>query len=217
MGHRNRLRGLAVIVGLILLPAAIGVIAVHASPTCERFVRLYVSKPVRNRVSVATQAAWASWRVGHSNWKPNPKVQRPKNVMSREESLTKVKFACSIPTEQTALDIILTPAEVAPPVVELPPMEATQIAFPEASPPEVAEVPPEEAKPSGTPVVPFPPVQGGGNTAPPVIVPPVLPSLVPEPPSWMLSGLGTLCLWLLALATKRGPARASARVRAAAR
>ena len=76
----SRTRIQTAVLAFILLPAAVGVLAVHASQTCERFVRTYVSKPVRNRVSKATNEAWAKWRIAHPNWKPNPNLHRPKYV-----------------------------------------------------------------------------------------------------------------------------------------
>jgi len=54
---RPRIRMQAAALTFILLPAAAGVVAVHASATCERFVRTYVTKPVRNRVSRETANA----------------------------------------------------------------------------------------------------------------------------------------------------------------
>ena len=50
----SRIRIQTAVLGFVLLPATVGVLAVHASQTCERLVRTYVSKPVRNRVSSST-------------------------------------------------------------------------------------------------------------------------------------------------------------------
>src|SRR5665213_3571413 len=108
-GTRIRLQFAALL--FILLPATAGVIAVHASATCERFVRTYVTKPVRNRVSQTTADAWAAWRVAHPNWKPKPNVHRPKYVMTREEAVQKVNFACTVATIPSDLDLLFTPAD----------------------------------------------------------------------------------------------------------
>ena len=196
-----------VVLALVLLPTGIGVVAVQASPICQRLVRTYVTVPVRNRVSKATAMAWAKWRVGHPNWKPNPKIQRPKYVMTREEVVRKVDFACeipTIPTIPTTLVSLLAPPDLIgpPPIFDLPPMNATQITIPDLTPPDVAEVTPSN---SGPPYVPFiPPILSSGP--PPttgISVPPVVPivpltPIVPEPSSLLLlaSGLGVfLFFW----------------------
>ena len=168
----------------ILLPAATGVVAVHASATCERFVRSYVTKPVRNRVSKTTADAWTAWRIAHPNWKPNPKNHRPKYLMTRNEAVEKVNFACSVPLEPTDLDLLFSPADfdAPPPVVDLHAMNTTQIMFPDLIPPEVAEITPNEVPP-----LPLIPPQA-----------PVIPGPVPEPGSLLLvaSGIGVLGLLL---------------------
>lgn len=191
--NNRRIRIQVAVVAFILLPASIGVLAVHASPTCERLVRTYVTRPVRNQLTKATANAWAAWRIAHPNWKPNPNLQRPKYVMTREEAVQKVAFACSVTTEPSNLDLFFTPADLQPPpLANLPPME-TQISFPADTPPEVAEV---------TPVLVLP------------VVPPNFPlvsgALVPEPSSLLmvLSGAGFLCL-LLSAATRRTAAQSA--------
>lgn len=169
----------------ILLPASAGVVAVHASATCEKFVRTYVTKPVRNRVSQATADAWAAWRVAHPNWKPNPNLHRPKYVMSREEQVKKVDFACEVPTLPVQEKIFFDTARIdPPPVVQLPAME-TETSFP-TLPTEVAEV------------TPLPPL--GSFVPPPAIAVPqvntAIPGPTPEPMSLALvgSGIGALIL-----------------------
>jgi hypothetical protein len=180
----------------LLLPAGIGVMAIHASPNCQRFVRNYVSAPVRNRVSKATETAWAKWRVGHPNWKPNPNLHRPKYLLTKKEQVDKVGFACEVPTDPVLMGLLFTPEDlVPPPVVEAPPMETTQVEFPEFVPPEIAEVQPPTATPPLGPNAPgifvppyTPPIfSGGGST--PVITPPGV-VLTPEPSSWLLLGSG---------------------------
>jgi len=195
---RPRIRVQVAGLAFILLPAAAGVVGVHASATCERFVRTYVTKPVRNKVSRQTLEAWKKWGIAHPNWKPNPNLHRPKYIMTQEEALQKVEFACSIPIEPTALDLWFTPADfdVPPPIVNLPPMEATQISFPDEIPPEVAELTPTSTWP---PLAPFvPPVLGGTPSYGPPFVP-LTPAAgaTPEPSSFVLlaSGLASLGLF----------------------
>ena len=181
----------------ILLPAATGVLAVHASATCERFVRTYVNKPVRNRLSKTTADAWAKWRIAHPNWKPNPKLHRPKYVMTREEAVKKVAFACSVDLIPTDVDLTFIPLDVdgPPSVVDLPPMQATQISIPEVTPPLVAEIPPQQAWPPLAPFVPVPPGPPVFTGTPVVLPPPA--TVLPEPSSLLLvaSGLGGLLLF----------------------
>jgi hypothetical protein len=178
-GPRFRIQLAALL--FIMLPAVAGVVAIRASATCERFVKTYITKPVRNRVSKTTEEAWAQWRIAHPNWKPNPNLHRPKYVMNRQESVQKVEFACSVPLIDLNADGQFPVAEIAPPIVSFPPMKATQIQFPSEVPPEVAEITPQDTWP---PIAPFvPPVLGGvptiTNSTPP-------PGQTPEPASLLL-------------------------------
>jgi PEP-CTERM motif-containing protein len=182
-----------------------GFLAVRASPDCVRFVHTYITVPVRNRVSKATAKAWAEWRIAHPDWKPNPKVQRPKYVMTRKEAIEKVEFACSMPTEPQYLDLLLAPEDLSPPppFIELPPMEATQITIPAPTPPDVIEAPPEVATEEWPPLVPYvPPIVESGGASPvfPVlpVVPPPIVGAVPEPSSLVLVAIGLASTWLLA-------------------
>ena len=201
---RPRIRMQAAALTFILLPAAAGVVAVHASATCERFVRTYVTKPVRSRVSRETADAWAKWRIAHPNWKPNPAVHRPKYVMTRDEAVHKMEFACSVPIIPATLDMLFTEADfdVPPPIVILPPTDTSQIAFPDELPPEVAELTPDNSWP---PLAPFVPIALGSPPAIPQLpaVPPPIPpygGAVSEPGSLLLvtTGLGCICLLLAA-------------------
>lgn len=168
----------------ILFPAAAGVLAVHASATCERFVRTYITRPVANRVSKQTADAWAKWRVGHPNWKPNPNLKRPKYVMTREEAVQKVDFACSVPLIPSQLDGFLQPVDLdTPPAVPHGPIMTTEITIPGVTPPEVAEV---------IPLVPIVPT-----------VVPQVPTIIPEPGSLLLAGTGLGCLCVLLVARNR--------------
>lgn len=187
----------AVILGLsMLLVFGGGGIAIYASPTCQRFVKTYVTVPVRNRVSKTTAEAWAKWRVGHPNWKPNPKVQRPKYVMSRKEALEKVTFACEATNVPSTLDMGLPPIDLGdlpllfaltpvvglppeiglPPGSALPPIETTQVIYPGLIPPESVEAPP-----FGAPGAP-----GSGGGVPGFFIPPT-----PLPPPYTGGGTST--------------------------
>jgi hypothetical protein len=199
----TRIRMQAAVIVFILLPAAAGVLAVHASATCERFVRTYITKPVRNRVSKTTADAWAKWRVGHPNWKPNPNTHRPKYVMTKDESVQKMEFACAIPIIPSTIDGLFSQVDldVPPPIINFPPMESTQVTFPDELPPEVAELTPEDSWPALGPFV--PPILGGPPTNEVLsvpLVPPENPPIVgdlPEPASFLLAGTGVAFLCLL--------------------
>jgi hypothetical protein len=196
---KTRLRIQIAAIAFLLLPAVAGVLAVRASADCERFVRTYVTKPVRNRVSAETAAAWAKWRVGHPNWKPNPKVQRPKYVMTREEAVEKVAFACSIPAMPSETNQLLkiVDLEPPPPIIDLSKMNPTPIAIPEDVPQEVAEITPDNSWPAIGPFV--PPILGttipGYPAVPGVPQTPIGP--VPEPSSLVLAGSGLMGMLLL--------------------
>jgi hypothetical protein len=154
----------------LLLPAGAGVMTVHASPTCEKFVKTYVSTPVRNRVSKATAQAWAKWRVGHPNWKPNPKVTRPRYKMSQHELLKRVDFACQVTTDPKVMDILFTPDDLHPPTPKLvPALETTDVTSPDTIPPMLAEMPPtvQNAFPPATGMGPYLPAMFAGAPIPP--------------------------------------------------
>jgi hypothetical protein len=185
-GPRFRIQLAALI--FIMLPAVAGMVAIRASATCERFVRTYITKPVRNRVSKTTAAAWEKWRIGHPNWKANPDLHRPRYVMSRQEAVQKVEFACSVPLIDLNADAMFP--DIPPPIVNFPPMEATQIQFPTEIPPEVAEITPQDTWPPISPFV--PPILGNvpsGIAGVPGI-PPGTPGETPEPGSVLLVATG---------------------------
>jgi hypothetical protein len=201
----SRIRLQAAALAFILLPAAVGVVAIRASATCERFVRTYVTKPIRNRVSKTTAEAWAQWRIGHPNWKANPNLHRPRYLMNRQEAVQKVDFACAMPLIDTSIDGLFAETEIPPPIVNFPPMEGTQIAFPNEIPPEVSELTPDDSWPPLAPFVPpvlgGSPTNGGGGPVFP-IVPPTSPvgGSVPEPSTLLLvgTGLAGMCLMVAA-------------------
>jgi hypothetical protein len=202
---RSRSHIQAAVLLFILLPAVAGVVAVHASATCERFVRTYVTKPVRNRVSKTTAEAWAKWRIEHPNWKPNPNLHRPKYVMNREEAVQKVAFACTVPVIPITSERAFLPDEfeIPPPIVNLPRMDATEIAFPDQLPEEVAEITPDDSWPPLGPFVPpilgGPPTPFGGTPVFPIVPPepPPITGTITEPASLLLAGTGIGCLFLL--------------------
>lgn len=220
----GRTRKFATTLLVLLLPAGAGVVTVQASPTCQRYVRTYVTVPVRNKVSKATAVAWAKWRVGHPNWKPNPAVHRPRYKMTHKEQLEKVAFACEVPTEPKLLDVLFTPDDLNPPSPDVtmtdsdtpvtpvaPPLETSNATIPGDLPPVADHVPPYADvvfPPTGVPY--FPPVFGAfpippGSTSPGstptgtsttvAVLPPL--ATAPEPSSWLLLTTGTGFLMLL--------------------
>jgi PEP-CTERM motif len=195
----SRLRLQFAVLVFILLPAVSAVVAVHASATCERFVRTYVTRPVKNKVSKTTAEAWAAWRLAHPNWKQNAKNQRPKYVMARDEAVQKMDFACSMPTDPANLDLILKPADfdIPPPVVNLHAMDMTQMDFPGLAPPQVGQMPPQVAQLILPPPPPTPSVAtySAGD--------------VPEPASLLLVGTGFCGVCFLLAAKSRKSALGS--------
>ena len=97
-------------VPLVLLVTAVaislGVVGVHASTECVRFI----TKKVRHhKVSAATAARWAAWDKAHPNWHPKK---------SPAETLAQLDFACAVPVIQKPVD------------GELPPLELNTFNFP---------------------------------------------------------------------------------------
>ncbi|MGD0888646.1 MAG: PEP-CTERM sorting domain-containing protein [Acidobacteriaceae bacterium] len=183
-----------------------GAFAVNASPNCQRYVSDYVTTPVRKRVSKATALAWARWRTGHPNWKPNPKVQRPRYVMTTQEAMDKVNFACAVPPNPVITELLHTEADRdGTPSIDPSATGATQLYIPDLTPPEVTEVPSGQGSsdstavswPSDSPSIPpqaLPPVSppAGGITLPPIVPPDttLATAEVPEPPSLLLVASG---------------------------
>src|SRR5437764_14345744 len=172
----SRIRIQVAVVLFLLLPASAGVLAVHASAACERFVKTYVTRPVRNRVAKQTAEAWAAWRLAHPNWKPNPNNRRPKYVMTREESVKKVNFACAVDTDPTNLDLTLEPVNSELPSIAM----TTELKLPTPTPPVVTELA------ELTPIVPL------------AVTPNVaIPGPVPEPSTLLLALSGAAFIALL--------------------
>jgi hypothetical protein len=210
----SRFLVLSVVLLSVLFPAAIGAFAVNASPNCQRYVSDYVTTPVRKRVSKATALAWARWRTGHPNWKPNPKVQRPRYVMTTQEAMDKVNFACAVPPNPVITELLHASVDSeGPPSEDYSDMDATQPYIPDLTPPEVTEVPSGQGSsdstavswPSDSPSIPpqvLAPVSppAGGSTLPPIVPPDttLVTGEVPEPSSLLLvaSGIAGCSLFL---------------------
>ena len=177
----SRIRIQVAVLLFLLLPATVGVLAIHASAACERFVKTYVTKPVRNRVSKQTAEAWAAWRAAHPNWKPNPNSHRPKYVMTREESVNKINFACAVDTDPTSLDLTLEPVEYdgPPAIVDMPAM-TTELQLPTPTVPAVTELA------ELTPIISIPPAINTAVAGP-----------VPEPSSLLLALSGAAFIAML--------------------
>ncbi|SFS16726.1 PEP-CTERM protein-sorting domain-containing protein [Granulicella pectinivorans] len=161
---------------------AVSAATVQTSSTCQRIIREYREKMVRNPVSKATAARWAEWGKTHPNFKSHP---RPRFKLTPEEIVHKVDFACEVPRIKV------------PEIAELVPPMIPDFSFP----PDVPNLPPEappqitEIATVGSPGAPtvFPPYNPVG-VLPPGLTP------VPEPSSWLLALTGIL---IVAFSRKR--------------
>jgi hypothetical protein len=204
----------SIVLGAVLLTLGIGAVAVHASPACQRLVQTYVTVPVRNRVSKATAMAWAKWRAGHPNWKPNPKIQRPRYVMTTQEAMDKVDFTCDTPAIPFNDGSVLTPRTLADflPIVDLA-MSGPTPAFPDGIAAEAVAAPAGDGGPYPVaglwpfPSFSIPPVPGSvppsagappSPSSPPIISSESVPiaDATPEPPSLLLVASGIGAGWL---------------------
>lgn len=197
-------------VPLVLLLTAVaislGVVGVHASTECVRFI----TKVRHHKVSAATAARWAVWDKAHPNWHPKK---------SPREVLAQLDFACAVPMVQKPVDGDLPPLELNTfnfaSGVELPP--------PDSPPVEAMNQPPQNIvpdQPSMSLVSPpiyspqYPTLFGGLPPPPPpghsVTPPPNGTGLAPEPSSWMLLATSLLAICTLAYRRPR-PAKVIAR------
>jgi hypothetical protein len=182
-------------VPLVLLVTAVaislGVVGVHASTQCVRFI---TKKVRRHKVSAATAARWAAWDKAHPNWHPRK---------SPAETLAQLDFACAVPLIEKPADGDLPPLELNTfnfaPNLELPPPDA---------PPVVAMLePPQQLfpdQPSMSMVSPpiyspqYPTIFGPPPPPPPHSVNPINPGPTPEPSTWMLLATSMLAIGTLA-------------------
>lgn len=185
---------------------SLGVVGVHASTECVRFI----TKKVHHKVSAATAARWAAWDKAHPNWHPKK---------SPAETLAQLDFACAVP-------MIEKPADG-----DLPPLELNTFNFPQdlmlpppAGPPMVAmNEPPQDLFPDAPPmslVSPplyspqYPTLFGPPPSGPGRSVQPPPPALgpAPEPSTWMMLATAMLAIGTLAYRRPQ-PAKVIARRR----
>jgi hypothetical protein len=175
---------------------SLGVIGVHASTECVRFIQ----KKVRHhRVSAATAARWAAWDKAHPNWHPKPV----------HEAMAALDFACSVPLIQSTVNGELPPVSLGSfdfAMETLPPPTTPTIVAMSGPPPvifpEVPELPMVSA-PIYSPLYP----SLFGSTPPPHTAP---PGITPEPSSWMLLATSLLAACTL-VRVGRQPRRADLR------
>jgi hypothetical protein len=180
-------------VPLVLLVTAVaislGVVGVHASTQCVRFI---TKKVRRHKVSAATAARWAAWDKAHPNWHPRK---------SPAETLAQLDFACAVPLIEKPADGDLPPLELntfnfapnlpppdAPPVVAM--LEPPQQLFPDQ--PSMSMVSPPIYSPQ------YPTIFGPPPPPPPHSVNPINPGPTPEPSTWMLLATSMLAIGTLA-------------------
>ena len=197
-------------VPIILLTTAaavsLGVIGVHASTQCVRFVQQKLQRQRHHKVTAATAARWKEWNKAHPNWHPK---------RTPGETLAQIDFACKVPVDpkgeipmelpnvtlgKFAVPVNFTEPPAAPPVV-VANNTPTQDLFPSAPGNDVVNpsiYPPES------------PVLWGPIPAPAVIppntpIPP--PASTPEPAGWVL--MATAMAATVAIASRRRQAAAA--------
>jgi len=194
-------------VPLVLLVTAVaislGVVGVHASTECVRFI----TKKVRHhKVSAATAARWAAWDKAHPNWHPKKKPA---------ETLAQLDFACAVPVIEKPADGDLPPLELnrfnfasdfeLPPPTDAPPVLVAMNEPPQNFPPDQPTasyvMPPIYSPPYPTLFGPPPPPPPGHSVQPPPggstnPTGPINPT--PEPSSWMLLATSVLAIGMLA-------------------
>ncbi len=173
--YRNIFLSLAV-----LLFAGIGALSVEGLPTCERYVKSFVEKRVKNPVSRTTAMRWAEWGKTHPNFKPKP---RPKYKLVKQEVVRKVDFACQV--EAPAPDLVATLPPGPLPDMSIEPTPVIMVPFEPPLPPT-----PTDVATNGAPPLVFVPPYTTGLT-PPIV------SAVPEPNEFvlLLSGLAAVALF----------------------
>ena len=200
-------------VPLVLLVTAVaisaGVVGVHASTACVRFI----TKKVRHhKVSAATAARWAAWDKAHPNWHPRK---------SPAETMAQLDFACAVPMIQKPVDGVLPPLELNtfsfPTSIELPPPDAPPVVAMNEPPQDLVPDQPTMSLVSPPIFSPqYPSLFGPPPTPPPgrSVTPPPGggPGLAPEPSTWMLLVTSMLAIGTLAYRRPQ-PARVVARRR----
>jgi hypothetical protein len=157
---------------------AVSAATVQTSSTCQRIIREYREKMVRNPVSKATAARWAEWGKTHPNFKSHP---RPRFKMTPEEITRKVDLACEVPKVK-----VPEISEIAPPMIpdfSFPPEMPN---LPPETPPSVTEIATVDTPGAPTAFPPYSPV----SVLPPGLTP------VPEPSSWLLAFTGLFAILL---------------------
>ena len=198
-------------VPLVLLTTAaavsLGVVGVHASTQCVRFVQ----QKVRHRkVTAATAARWAAWNKAHPNYHPK---------RTPEDTLAQIDFACKVPTEEKTPTELLPPVELgtfgmpremsAPPTVSAPSATPVTVAT-NAPPPDLFPLQPSDSIVT-PPIYPpeYPVMFGPIGTVPlpssQTPLPPVGPT--PEPAGWVL--MATAAAAIASVAARRNGVEAS--------
>jgi len=184
-------------VPLVLLVTAaaisLGVVGVHASTECMRFIQ----KKVRHhKISAATAARWAAWDKAHPNWHPR---KTPKETMAQ------LDFACAVPLVEKSTDGDLPALQLTsfdfPTEVLLPPPDAPPVIAMNEQPPDVFPEGPPESHVLPPIYAPQYPSLFGNFPPPPSRSVQTPPGPAPEPSTWML--LATSMLAMGALAYRR--------------
>jgi hypothetical protein len=98
-----------VTVPVVWLLLVVMLAAATVAPVCSKFMARTILVPVKNTVSRHTAKAWAAWRVGHPNWKPNAKKIRPRYSVTAQRVGGWVSCDC----ETILADITVADADLA--------------------------------------------------------------------------------------------------------
>jgi hypothetical protein len=181
-----------VVIAVTATAISLGVVGVHASTQCVRFVR---QKIRHHKVSAATAARWKTWDQAHPDWHPKP---------TPKETWDKLAFACEVPVTPQQTAAILPPIQLSP--LMLP----AEMTTPCAPPVVVAMNQPPD----------FVPVQPAENLVTPPIYSPEYPSVsaipipetsgppppigaTPEPSTWVLMATALFSMAGIAWRRKR--------------